>query len=137
VIYDPLTGQPFPNNVIPAIRIEPIARNIIDMLYPEPNIPGRVSASGPFGNNWLNEFRFGWSSVKFNMTSIDYGENLAERVGIRGVNLNEVTRRCRPRIRPDPVDVRCHAARGQAGLKSPAATGCSSGSVQNPGVMSN
>lgn len=168
VIYDPLTGQPFPNNVIPADRIEPIARNIIDMLYPEPNIPGRVAASGQtidnylinptkereddqfnvkvdhnltsanrffvrysmqkthrfqpatlphgdagatfgagdgnidaqglafndthtFGNNWLNEFRFGWSSVKFNMTSIDYGENLAERVGIRGVNLNEVT----------------------------------------------
>ena len=27
------------------------------------------------GSNWLNEFRFGWSSIKFFMTSIDYGTN--------------------------------------------------------------
>lgn len=168
VIYDPLTGQPFPNNVIPPDRIEPIARNILDMLYPEPNTAGRVSATGQiidnylinpiktreddqfnvkvdqnltrsnrffvryssqkthrfqpatlphgdagatfgagdgnidaqglafndthtFGNSWLNEFRFGWSSVKFNMRSIDHGQNYAEKVGIRGVNLNDAT----------------------------------------------
>ena len=33
----------------------------------------------------------GYSYIKFFMTSIDYGENLAEQVGIPGVNLNEVT----------------------------------------------
>jgi hypothetical protein len=167
-IYDPLTGQPFPGNVIPSSRIDPIARNIFEQLYPEPNTAGRVAANGQvidnylinpikereddqfnvkvdqnlttnnrffvrysfekthrlqpatlphgdagatfgagdgnidaqglafndthtFGSGWLNEFRFGWSSVKFNMTSIDYGQNPAERVGLRGVNLNEVT----------------------------------------------
>jgi Carboxypeptidase regulatory-like domain len=44
-----------------------------------------------FSSAWLNEFRFGWSSIKFFMTSIDYGQNLAQKVGIPGVNLNEVT----------------------------------------------
>jgi hypothetical protein len=43
------------------------------------------------GSSWLNEFRFGWSQIKFFMTSIDYGANLAQAAGIPGVNLNEVT----------------------------------------------
>jgi hypothetical protein len=43
------------------------------------------------GPTWLNEFRFGWSSIKFLNTSIDYGQNLASQVGIPGVNLNQVT----------------------------------------------
>jgi hypothetical protein len=32
VIYDPLTGQPFPGNVIPASRINPVARNMLQYL---------------------------------------------------------------------------------------------------------
>jgi len=36
-IRDPLTGQPFPGNVIPANRISPAARNIMDYFYPLPN----------------------------------------------------------------------------------------------------
>jgi hypothetical protein len=44
-----------------------------------------------FSPTFLNEFRFGWSSIKFLMTSIDYGENLAEQMGIPGINLNETT----------------------------------------------
>ena len=168
VIYDPLTGQPFPGNVIPSDRIDPIARNIFEQLYPTPNTAGRTAATGQvidnylinpvkereddqfnvkvdhnlstnnrfftrysfekthrlqpatlphgdagatfgagdgnidaqglafndthtFSSNWLNEFRFGWSSVKFNMTSIDYGSNFAEKVGIPNVNFNQVT----------------------------------------------
>lgn len=40
---DPLTGQPFPNRVIPASRVSPVSRNILN-LYPQantadPNIP--------------------------------------------------------------------------------------------------
>ena len=34
---DPLTGQPFPDQVIPADRIDPAARNIMDFFYPLPN----------------------------------------------------------------------------------------------------
>ena len=169
VIYDPLTGQPFPGNVIPPSRIDPISAAIFEQLYPEPNTAGsrnattgqtidnylinpvkereddqfnvkvdhnlsannrfftrysfekthrlqpatlphgdagatfgagdgNIDAQGlafndthTFSSNWLNEFRFGWSSVKFNMTSIDYGSNFAEQVGIPNVNFNQVT----------------------------------------------
>ena len=44
-----------------------------------------------FGANWLNEFRFGWTSIKFFMTPIDYGTNPAAAVGIPGINLNDAT----------------------------------------------
>jgi hypothetical protein len=44
-----------------------------------------------FKQNWLNEFRFGWTQIKFLMSPIDYGENLANQMGIPGVNLNDVT----------------------------------------------
>jgi len=39
IIYDPLTGQPFPGNVIPADRFDPLAANFIN-LYPDPNLDG-------------------------------------------------------------------------------------------------
>ena len=59
---------------------------------------GNIDAQGlafndthTFNDRWLNEFRFGWTSIKFNMTSIDYGQNLADQMGIPGINLNEVT----------------------------------------------
>jgi outer membrane receptor protein involved in Fe transport len=38
-VRDPLTGQPFPNNTIPAERIDPIARQLMD-LFPLPNASG-------------------------------------------------------------------------------------------------
>jgi hypothetical protein len=60
---------------------------------------GNIKAQGAAFNDthafssgrWLNEFRFGWTSIKFNMTPIDFGQNLAQAVGIPGVNLNEAT----------------------------------------------
>ena len=39
LIYDPLTGQPFPGNVIPANRINPISRGLLDALV-LPTLPG-------------------------------------------------------------------------------------------------
>ena len=39
----------------------------------------------------LNEFRFGWSSIKFFQVPIDYGTNPAAAVGLPGVNLNQAT----------------------------------------------
>ena len=44
-----------------------------------------------FKANLLNEFRVGWSSIKFFMTSIDYGTNPAQAVGIPGINLGPTT----------------------------------------------
>jgi hypothetical protein len=167
-IYDPLTGQPFPGNVIPQSRWDPAAASIMTNLFPEPNNDGGFGSNGQPINNYLitpnlerqdnqfdakvdhrvtdnnrafvrysyqkthrflpatlphgdagatfgagdgnikaqsmtfndthtfspkllNEFRFGWNSIKFFMTSIDYGKNLAQQVGVPGINLNEVT----------------------------------------------
>jgi hypothetical protein len=41
-IIDPLTGQPFPDNVIPPDRIDPIARRILSEFVPLPNRPGET-----------------------------------------------------------------------------------------------
>jgi hypothetical protein len=167
-IYDPLTGQPFPGNVIPANRLDPVARSILSQLYPEPNTGGSIGSTGQalnnylinpikerednqidskfdhnltannrffvrysyqkthrlqpatlphgdagftfgagdgnikaqglafndthtFSSNWLNEARFGWTSIKFFMTPIDYGKNPAQAVGLPGINLNQAT----------------------------------------------
>jgi hypothetical protein len=38
-IYDPLSGQPFPNQTIPANRFDPVASNL-QALLPLPNLPG-------------------------------------------------------------------------------------------------
>jgi hypothetical protein len=36
-IKDPLTGQPFPGNVIPASRLDSAAQNVMNFFYPLPN----------------------------------------------------------------------------------------------------
>ena len=59
---------------------------------------GNIKAQGlafndthTFSSNVLNEFRAGWSSIKFFMTPLDYGDNLASAVGIPGINLGDTT----------------------------------------------
>src|SRR5207245_3375085 len=42
-VIDPLTGEPFPGNRIPANRIDPAAARIMGLL-PEPNLPGNPDA---------------------------------------------------------------------------------------------
>ena len=44
-IVDPLTGEPFPGNVIPADRLSPIATRLIGEFMPLPNVGGRYIAS--------------------------------------------------------------------------------------------
>ncbi|MGH9341942.1 MAG: TonB-dependent receptor domain-containing protein [Acidobacteriota bacterium] len=39
-ILDPLTGQPFPNNIIPQNRLNPMALKVQDLYIPEPNLGG-------------------------------------------------------------------------------------------------
>jgi carboxypeptidase family protein len=169
-IYDPLTGLPFDGNVIPNGQVDPASRNIINQLYPEPNVSGQLSPTGsgqiinnflynpvlkrqddqfdvkldhylsqknhlfgrysfertdrflpatlPHGDSgttfgagnglirgqsfafndihtfspqWLNEFRLGISRIAFKVTSIDNGTNLAEQVGIPGINLSDTS----------------------------------------------
>jgi hypothetical protein len=53
-IRDPLTGQPFPGNVIPPSRFGSIARSVLanQQLYPLPNRPGNLNnLVAPFSDN--------------------------------------------------------------------------------------
>jgi hypothetical protein len=59
---------------------------------------GNIHANGlafndshTISDRWLNEFRFGWTSIEFFMTPIDFGDNLASQMGIPGVNISDVT----------------------------------------------
>jgi hypothetical protein len=52
-IYDPLSQTPFPNNRIPAARIDPVSKNLIDQLYPTPNVTGQLSSTGQTISNFL------------------------------------------------------------------------------------
>ena len=168
-IYDPVTGQPFPGNIIPESRWDPASANVLRELIPSPNVAGSKNAIGQtlnnylvnpnqerqdnqfdvkvdhalsssnrffvrysyqkthrllpatmplvgdagttfgsgdgkieahsfafndthtFNANWLNEVRIGYSMIKFNMTSIGYGEDYATQMGIPGANINEVS----------------------------------------------
>lgn len=47
IVKDPLTGAPFPGNRIPADRIDPSARRIIDFFYPMPN--QAATSNGGYG----------------------------------------------------------------------------------------
>jgi hypothetical protein len=42
-ITDPFTGLPFPNNMIPANRLDPVSVSIADQYLPLPNQPGEVN----------------------------------------------------------------------------------------------
>ncbi len=50
-----------------------------------------VNDTHVISSEWINEARFGWSSIKFLMTPIDFGTNPAAAVGLPGINLNDVT----------------------------------------------
>ena len=50
-IYDPFAGTPFPNNTIPASRINATGQALLN-LYPLPNLPGTVSAGNGVANNY-------------------------------------------------------------------------------------
>lgn len=36
---DPLTGQPYPNSIIPTAQFDPVAKNVLDRFIPLPNSP--------------------------------------------------------------------------------------------------
>ncbi len=58
-----------------------------------------------FNPNWLNEFRFGFSRFAVKVTSIDAGTNLAQSVGIPGVNISDIAT-AMAQITFTPTDIR-------------------------------
>lgn len=72
-IYDPATGSangvgrtPFPGNVIPSGRIDPIAAKIIGLM-PMPNLPGETNnyfIAAPFEfNRWTLDTKVNWNAT--------------------------------------------------------------------------
>jgi outer membrane receptor protein involved in Fe transport len=45
-ITDPLSGNPFPGNMIPASRLNPVSVNLINQYMPLPNVAGAVNFAG-------------------------------------------------------------------------------------------
>lgn len=45
-ITDPLSGNPFPNNMIPASRLNPVSVDLINQYMPLPNVAGSVNFAG-------------------------------------------------------------------------------------------
>ena len=76
-IYDPLSGDangngrtPFPDNRIPADRISPIARRLIDQI-PMPNIPGASVGADNFEVPYVRERRTNQGDVKLTYQAAD------------------------------------------------------------------
>ncbi len=71
-IYDPRTGQPFPGNVIPLERLDPVARKALDFLPPPnraPDIP--ITPAGNSQQNSVNAERHDFNVIRLdhNFTS--------------------------------------------------------------------
>jgi hypothetical protein len=95
-IRDPLTGQPFPGNIIPANRISPVSTKLLTDFVPLPNSAGNRYITSPTVTD--NRDQFG---VRF-----DY--NLSDRQTILGRYMRSDTDRATPRIIA-PVDQRAIA----------------------------
>ncbi|HSU19955.1 MAG TPA: carboxypeptidase-like regulatory domain-containing protein [Acidobacteriaceae bacterium] len=80
-IYDPLTGQPFPKNVIPRARIAPQALYVLQNYYPEPNV------SNSPGYNYQTTTTTGSNTANLSMRLIrQLGANAGGPFGGRGRN---------------------------------------------------
>jgi len=55
-IRDPLTGQPFPGNAIPADRLDPTARRLIDAFLPRANSGTNRYVASPDGEDHRDQF---------------------------------------------------------------------------------
>jgi outer membrane receptor protein involved in Fe transport len=79
-VRDPMTGQPFPNNQIPAARIDPVAGNVLSKgLMPLPNQPdGRWLSTYPVPRN--NDSVLGRSdfNARGHMLEVRYWESRAK-----------------------------------------------------------
>ena len=71
-IKDPLTGQPFPNKLIPISRISPISLNVLDQLFPLPN----AGAPGSNANNYVQNFA---EPITSNQGDVRVDQNISDK----------------------------------------------------------
>jgi hypothetical protein len=104
-IYDPLrvetlaNGQrqrsPFPNNIIPADRIDPVARRLAD-LFPEPNQPGNALGQ----NNYVQS---AGSTIDTNKWDVRVDHTFGENTRVFGRYSDQKDVRLVPGPLPPPV----------------------------------
>ena len=80
VIKDPTTGQPFPGNIIPADRLSPNGRALLN-AYPLP-MPGFQQGS----SNWIGTYPH-WSDTRKDTFKIDYMLSDKHRLSFRGTHI--------------------------------------------------
>ena len=66
-----------------------------------------------FSPSWLNEFRFGFNRFGLQFAAIDFGTNLANKVGLPGVNIGDTTS-AMAQITFSPGDIRPLGSGGNA-----------------------
>ncbi len=87
VIYDPATGQPFPSNVIPADRIDPISKKFLSYYHPA-TLPGLLNNyvqdnSAPFDRNgYVVRADFNESPTSQWMGRYNWGDDTQSSQGI-------------------------------------------------------
>ncbi|MGH9338537.1 MAG: TonB-dependent receptor domain-containing protein [Acidobacteriota bacterium] len=85
-IIDPLTGEAFPNNIIPPDRMSPVALKIQELYIPKPNLDGPDNLTNNFGfhHDYPSDlYRGDWPFVrvdhKFSDANTLYGRFLLRR----------------------------------------------------------
>jgi hypothetical protein len=81
VIYDPVTGSPFPNNQIPVSRFSQFARNLLasEQLYPRANVTRPLS---DFRNNYLGKAASSEKTNQFD-AKVDWNASNSDKVYVR------------------------------------------------------
>lgn len=81
-IFDPTTGQPFPNNTIPASRIDPNMTKIM-ALFPLPNVPGEFNNyarnAGFYDNDDNYDGRIDWDPTARDLVFFRYSYSNRDR----------------------------------------------------------
>jgi TonB dependent receptor-like, beta-barrel len=69
-IVDPLTGQPFEGNRIPASRISSVSAKAQELYYPQPNIGGENEFTNNFG--WTHPFHYDFFKGDWPFIRVDH-----------------------------------------------------------------
>ncbi len=88
VVYDPLSGSPFPGNALPANRLDPAARKLM-ALFPPPSTTGIFNSRfGIATNNWVRAA--GRSDSKnFGTMRLDYSPTDKDKLFFTYTHVNE------------------------------------------------
>lgn len=88
IINDPLTGAPFPGNIIPSNRLDSAAMKFL-ALIPRPNAAGTFNKSfGIYTNNWLRPTTTSYPK-NWGVMRVDYNPTDRDTISVTYSHLNE------------------------------------------------